>query len=55
MAENEGGGGSNALAGVVIGVLLVAMVGLGFYAVNGGNFSNQPEISVNLPEADAPG
>lgn len=54
MAENKGGGGGDtALTGVIVGALLIAMVGLGFYAMNGAD--QGPQINVEVPEAQTPG
>ena len=36
MAEDNGGGGGNAFLGVIVGALLIAVVALGFFVMNGG-------------------
>lgn len=52
MAENSGGGG-NAFLGVLVGALLIAVLVVGFFALNGGQSS--PDINVEVPEVASPG
>ncbi|HET9230761.1 MAG TPA: hypothetical protein VFO00_05705 [Vitreimonas sp.] len=55
MAEDNGGGGGNAFLGVIVGALLIAVVALGFFVMNGGMGSQSADISIEAPEAPTPG
>jgi hypothetical protein len=55
MAEDNGGGGGNAFLGVIVGALLIAVVALGFFVMNGGMGGQTADISIEAPEAPSPG
>jgi hypothetical protein len=46
MADNSGGG--NSALGMIVGILLVAVVVLGFFMYSGGHFGNGG-TNVNIP------
>ena len=54
MADDNGGGG-NAFLGVIVGALLIAVVALGFFVLNGGMQSQTADITIEAPEVPAPG
>ena len=55
MAEDNGDGGGNAFLGVIVGALLIAVVALGFFVMNGGMGNQTADISIEAPEAPSPG
>ena len=55
MAEDNGGGGGNAFLGVIVGALLIAVVALGFFVLNGGMGNQSADISIEAPEVPSPG
>jgi hypothetical protein len=55
MAEDNGGGGGNAFLGVIVGALLIAVVALGFFVMNGGMGGQTADINIEAPEAPTPG
>ena len=55
MAEDNGDGGGNAFLGVIVGALLIAVVALGFFVMNGGMGNQTADISIEAPEAPTPG
>ena len=54
MADDDDGGGGTALLGVIVGAVLIAMVALGFFALNGGMESQTADITIEAPEAPTP-
>ncbi len=55
MADDRGGGGGNAFLGVIVGALLIAVVALGFFVVNGGIGGQTADISIEAPDIQTPG
>lgn len=62
MADREGGGGSSPWIAFLAGIVLVAVVGFGVYAYNGGLAEREvaqmqvdmPDVKINPPEIDLP-
>lgn len=54
MADDRGGGG-NAFLGVIVGALLIAVVALGFFVVNGGVGGQTADINIEAPDIQTPG
>ncbi len=55
MPDDNGAGGGNAFLGVIVGALLIAVVALGFFVLNGGMQTQSADISIAAPEAPSPG
>ena len=52
MAENSGGG--NGLLGVLVGALLVGLLVVGFFAMNGGLPQREAKLDVNIEAPQVP-
>lgn len=53
MADREGGGGSSPWIAFLAGIVLVAVIGFGVFAYNGGlNRQDVAEMQVELPDVD---
>ncbi len=46
----EGNGGGSGFMGVIIGALLVGVLVLGFFVLNGGVGQQSADISIDVPE-----
>lgn len=54
---NVSGGGGNAMLGVIVGLLVAAVLVLGFFVYNGGMTSGDGKVDIDIsaPKVPAPG